>query len=118
MADRTAYGAPDLLVAWIHPKAPALRRRFAEAVSPGGRFMQVLGSAAGDPARPDRLAAMAEAAAGLDIAYQAVVLGFMRMAGRSRWLTNGEISSGVFAALESGAPFAAVGTLEPWSSRP
>ena len=64
-------------------RAPALRRRLAEAVAPGGRFVQVLGSAHGDPARPDRLAAMADAAAGLPIAYQAVVLGFAVEAGRA-----------------------------------
>ena len=95
-----------------------LRRRFAEAVAPGGRFVQVLGSAAGDPARADRLAAMAKAARGLDCAYQAVVLGFVIEGGGSRWLTNAEISAGVISAVESGVPFSAVGTLAPWSARP
>jgi hypothetical protein len=117
-ADARRHGAPELLVAWVHPKAPALRRRLAGAVAPGGRLVQVLGSAHGDPARPDRLEAMAEAAAGLPIAYQAIVLGFVVEAGRSRWLTNDEISDGVLARLEKGVPLDHVGTLSPWSARP
>lgn len=118
IADRAAHGAPDLLIAWVHRRAPELRRRLARAVAPGGRFVQILGSAHGDPARPDRLAAMRALADGLPIVSQAVVLGFAVEAGGSRWLRNDEISEGVFAALESGAPLAAVGTLTPWPARP
>jgi len=117
-ADGSAHGAPDLVVAWIHGRAPELRRRLAEATAPTGRFVQVLGSAHGDPARPDRLEAMRAAAEGLPIAYQAIVLGFVVAGGRSRWLTNDEISQGVFAAVEGAAPLFTVGTLSPWSSRP
>ena len=80
--------------------------------------MQVLGSAHADPAHPERVAEMAEAAEGLPIDYQAVVLGFVIEGGKSRWLTNAEISAGVLAALESGAPFRIVGTVEPWSAKP
>lgn len=117
-ADRAAHGSPDLLIAWIHGRAPELRRRLAEAVAPGGLFVQVLGSAHGDPTRPDRLDAMKRAADGLPVTYQAVVLGFMVEAGGSRWLTNAEISAGVFSALKSGSSPASVGTLRPWSARP
>lgn len=109
---------PDLAVAWIHGRLPGVRRALAERVAPGGRFIQVLGSAHGDPSHPERLAEMAAAAAGLPIAYQAVVLGFVVEDGRSRWLTHDEISGGVFAALRSGAPLSVVGTVEPWSARP
>ncbi len=109
---------PDLVVAWMHGRAPAARRTLAEHVRSDGRFVQVLGSAHGDPAHPERLAEMAQAADGLPIDYQAVVLGFVVENGRSRWLTNDEISAGVFAALESGAPLSIVGTVEPWSAKP
>ncbi len=61
---------------------------------------------------------MAQAADGLPIDYQAVLLGFVVEQGRSRWLANDEISSGVFAALESGSAFSIVGTVEPWSAHP
>jgi hypothetical protein len=108
----------DLVIAWIHGRAPDLRRLLANRVSPGGRFIQVLGSAHGDPSHPDRLEEMRAAAAGLPVTYQAVVLGFILDGTRARWLTDGEISQGVFAAVESGAPFSIVGTVEPWSARP
>ncbi len=58
------------------------------------------------------------AAQGLPIDYAAVVLGFVVEGGRSRWLSNDEISDGVFAAIESGAALSIVGTLEPWSAHP
>ncbi len=109
---------PDLVVAWIHGRAPAARRALAECVAAEGRFVQVLGSAHGDPAHPERLKEMAQAADGLPIDYQAVLLGFVVEQGRSRWLANDEISSGVFAALESGSAFSIVGTVEPWSAHP
>lgn len=110
--------APDLIIAWVHSRLPAARRMLAARLKKGGRFVQVLGSAHGDPARPDRLEDMKDAAAGLPVAYQAVVLGFVLESGRARWLTDGEISNGVFEAVESGAALAIVGTVEPWSARP
>jgi NAD(P)-dependent dehydrogenase (short-subunit alcohol dehydrogenase family) len=109
---------PDLTVAWIHGRAPHARRALAEHVRPEGRFVQVLGSAHADPAHPERVAEMAQAVEGLPIDYQAVVLGFVVEDGKSRWLTNTEISDGVLAAIASGAPFTIVGTVEPWSAKP
>ncbi len=109
---------PDLLIAWIHGRAPAARRALAQSVAAEGRFIQVLGSAHGDPSHPERLKEMAQAADGLPIDYSAIVLGFVVEGGRSRWLNNDEISSGVFAAIESGAPLSIIGTVEPWSAHP
>ncbi|MEI9887332.1 MAG: hypothetical protein WDN08_12665 [Rhizomicrobium sp.] len=109
---------PDLVVAWIHGRAPHARRALAECVRAEGRFVQVLGSAHGDPAHPERLAEMAQAAEGLPIDYQAVVLGFVIAGGKSRWLSNDEICAGVLAAVETAAPLSIVGTLEPWSAKP
>lgn len=109
---------PDLVVAWIHGRAQKARRALADCVRAEGRFVQVLGSAHGDPAHPERLTEMAAAADGLPIDYQAVVLGFMLEGAKSRWLTNDEISAGVLAAVRSAAPLAIVGTVEPWSAKP
>lgn len=67
---------------------------------------------------PERLAEMAKAAEDLPITFQAVVLGFVVESGGSRWLTDVEISSGVFAAIESSMPLSIVGTVEPWTARP
>jgi NAD(P)-dependent dehydrogenase (short-subunit alcohol dehydrogenase family) len=113
-----AHPLPDLVIAWIHGRLPQVRRALASTIRPGGRFIQVLGSAHGDPSHPERLAEMAKHAEGLPIAYQAIVLGFVVENGRSRWLTNAEISAGVFASVESGAPLSTIGIVEPWSARP
>ena len=110
--------SPDLLVAWVHGRLPDFRRALAKCVRAGGRFVQVLGSAHGDPSRPERLAEMQSMADGLPVFYQAVVLGFVVQGARSRWLTDDEISQGVFGAIESRAPLCVVGTVEPWSARP
>jgi hypothetical protein len=109
---------PDLVVAWIHGRAPHARRALAECVLAEGRFMQVLGSAHADPAHPERLAEMEKTVEGLPIDCQTVVLGFVIAGGKSRWLTNAEICDGVFAAIDSEKPVSIVGTVEPWSAKP
>ena len=109
---------PDLVIAWIHGRAPQARRALAECVAAEGRFVNVLGSAHGDPAHPERLVEMQKTVEGLPIDYQSIVLGFAVEAGKSRWLTEAEISNGVFAAIEAGQPLSVVGTLEPWSAKP
>jgi len=109
---------PDLLIAWIHGRAQKARRALAQCVAADGRFVQVMGSAHADPAHPERLKEMAQAADGLPVDYQAVVLGFVVENGRSRWLGNDEISQGVFAAVQSGAAHSVVGTVQPWSAKP
>lgn len=109
---------PDLVVAWVHGRAPLARRALAESVLAEGRFVQVLGSAHGDPAHPERLAEMKKTVEGLPIDYQVVVLGFVVERGKSRWLTNAEICDGVLAAIQSEQALSIVGTVEPWSARP
>jgi GNAT superfamily N-acetyltransferase len=109
---------PDLIVAWIHGSALPVRRALADRLREGGRLVQVLGSAHADPAHPERLSDMARVAQGLPIDYQAVVLGFALCQGGSRWLTDDEISDGVFAAITRRDPVCIVGTVTPWSARP
>jgi hypothetical protein len=117
-----AAGPVDLAVAWFHTLKIAAPRRLAERVgSPAGpgRLFQVLGSAAGDPSRPDRLALAAETAFGIpDCRLRQVVLGFEVEGGHSRWLTDAEISAGVLAAVRSDAVLSVVGRVEPWSAKP
>ena len=110
--------APDLVVAWMHGRAPQARRALAESVRAEGRIVQVLGSAHGDPAHPERLAEMGKACEGLPIDQQVVVLGFVAQSGRSRWLTSPEICDGVLAAIASEQPVSIVGAVEPWSAKP
>ena len=110
--------APDLVVAWIHGRAPHARRALAECLAAEGRFVQVLGSAHADPAHPERLAEMEKSVEGLPIDYQAAVLGFVVDGGKSRWLTKAEVCAGLFAAIESEQPVSIIGTMEPWSAKP
>ena len=117
MAALDAAGPVDLAVAWFHALKITAPRRLAERVK--GRLFQVLGSATADPAHPDRLMTAAAVADGLpDCVLRQVVLGFHVGAGRSRWLTDAEISRGVLEALRVDAPLAVVGQVEPWSARP
>jgi hypothetical protein len=112
-----AAGRVDLAVAWFHTLKIAAPRRLAERTQ--GRIFQVLGSATGDPSHPDRLLRAAAIADGLPgCVLRQVVLGFQVEGGRSRWLTDEEISRGALEAVRSDADFSVVGTVEPWSARP
>lgn len=113
-----AEGGPvDLAVAWIHDVRLPANRILAERVG-SARLFQVLGSATADPARPDRLRTAAAVAVGLDCRLRQVVLGFQAEAGRSRWLSDEEISQGVLEAIRRDELRAVVGVVEPWSARP
>jgi hypothetical protein len=82
-------------------------------------MFQVLGSAANDPAHPWRLDLARQVADGLpDCALRQVVLGFQIEGGRSRWLTDAEISEGVLEAVRLDRPYSVVGVTEPWNARP
>jgi NAD(P)-dependent dehydrogenase (short-subunit alcohol dehydrogenase family) len=111
------HGPFSRCVAWMHDDSQDRALQIARQVS--GVYCEVLGSAAADPARPERLAAWQAlfqplAAPKLRLA----VLGFVVENGNARWLTNGEISAGVGLALESQDPVTIVGTVTPWSARP
>lgn len=110
-------GPIELAVAWFHTLKIPAPRRLAEQVR--GRMFQVLGSAAADPDHPRRLETARKVAEGLpDCAVRQVVLGFKIEDGRSRWLTNEEISTGVLAAIRADLTYSIIGQSEPWSARP
>lgn len=116
-----ACGPIERAICWIHHgTAPDAAAQIARQT--GRLFCHILGSAAGDPARPQLVAfwrnSVLQARPGLS--YRTVILGFVPGgAGRaSRWLSHDEISTGVLAALQAGAPVAVVGSVEPWSARP
>lgn len=110
-------GPIDLAVAWFHTLKIPAPRRLAEQVR--GRMFQVLGSAVADPGHPRRLETARKVAEGLpDCAVRQVVLGFKVEDGRSRWLTNAEISAGVLAAIRADLTYSMIGQSEPWSARP
>jgi NAD(P)-dependent dehydrogenase (short-subunit alcohol dehydrogenase family) len=109
-------GPARLALCWIRGNAPAALAATAAVVVDGGRVVHVLGSAASrHPStlgsdtllRQDR------------VRYQRVVLGFVVERGRSRWLTDAEISAGALAAVDDpGLDPHVVGQVEPWHARP
>lgn len=90
-----ALGGPaDLLVAWVHR---GVRVSVLRSVSPlladGAPVVEVHGSASANPLGgcPDPVLP--------GHPTQQVVLGYVRHAGRTRWLTHEEVSSGVLDAV-------------------
>lgn len=111
------HGPVELAIAWFHTLKLPAPRLLAEQVS--GRMFQVLGSALADPAHPERLDLARAVAADLpDCAARQVVLGFEVEGGRSRWLTNAEISDGVLEAVRADRAYTIIGQVEPWAAKP
>jgi NAD(P)-dependent dehydrogenase (short-subunit alcohol dehydrogenase family) len=104
-----ARGPIVLAVCWIRSWAPESLLAAAAAVAPGGRLVHVIGSQASEAST----AAIAELERRPELAYQQVQLGAIEQGGKRRWLTDDEISSGVYAALRGGRPYQLVGTLAP-----
>ncbi len=94
-AAREALGGPAaLLVAWVHREVrTGVLRAVAPLLAPGAPVVEVHGSASANPLGgcPDPVLP--------DHPTQQVVLGYVRHAGRTRWLTHDEISAGVLDAV-------------------
>lgn len=87
-------GPADLLVAWVHRevRVPVLRA-VAPLLADDAPVVEIHGSASADPLGgcPDPVLA--------GHPTQQVVLGHVRHAGRTRWLTQDEVAAGVLAAV-------------------
>lgn len=94
-AAREALDGPaDLLVAWVHREVRAgVLRSVASLLVAGAPVVEVHGSASANPVGgcPDPVLP--------GHPTQQVVLGYVRHAGRTRWLTHQEISAGVLDAV-------------------
>jgi hypothetical protein len=87
-------GPADLLVAWVHREVRTAVLRVVEPLlAPGAPVVEVHGSASANPLGgcPDQVLP--------GHSTQQVVLGYVRHAGRTRWLTHDEISAGVLDAV-------------------
>lgn len=108
-------GPATLALCWLRGSAPEALAAAAGAVTDGGRVVHVRGSARHDPTTggSDELRRQSR------VRYQRVVLGFVVAGGRSRWLTDAEISAGALAAVDDPAvdPYV-VGQVHPWGARP
>ena len=111
-----AVGCPSLILAWLHNhrlmhKIVAILSKYRVHC----QLTQVHGSAAASPEKSRRywLVQTPE-----HVIYKQVILGFRVEEGRSRWLTNQEISTGVVSAIDGPEEINIVGQVEPWSLRP
>jgi hypothetical protein len=114
-----SHGRPDRAFCWVHDDiAPDALLQVAGYVR--GPFWHILGSAAGNPAKPQILSGWRERfrCRWPQLDYRQIVLGFVLEPGKSRWLTDTEISDGVYSAAQSGDALRIVGTVDPWSRRP
>jgi hypothetical protein len=103
-----ARGPFLLAVCWIRSWAPRSLLAAAAAVAPDGRLFHVRGSQRSD--------ASAAAIGGLerrdDLSYRQVRLGSAVDGNSRRWLTDDEISGGVYAAIAANRASYVVGTVE------
>ncbi len=106
--DLVQTARPDAVVAWVHRAGtPALIRLAGHLADVP--FVQVRGSAAGSPdAEPSPID-------GHPGGLTEVILGYMS---GPRWLTDVEISNGVYKAWLSRGPRQIVGQIVPWEGRP
>ena len=92
---REALGGPaELLVAWVHREVrTSVLRSVAPLLAAQAPVVEVHGSASANPVGgcPEPILP--------DHPTQQVVLGYVRHAGRTRWLTHDEISDGVLDAV-------------------
>lgn len=88
-------GPADLLVAWVHRGVrTGVLRAVESLLAAGAPVVEVHGSASANPVGgcPDAVLP--------GHPTQQVVLGYVRHAGRTRWLTHEEISAGVIDAVQ------------------
>jgi hypothetical protein len=102
-------GSIVLAVCWIRSWAPDSLRAAAAPVAPGGRLVHVIGSQRSDASA----AATAEVERRGDLLYRQVQLGAVASGDGRRWLTDAEISAGVYDALRVDEPYYLVGNVAP-----
>ena len=99
-------GPITLAVCWIRSWAPQALLATAGSVAPDGRLFHVLGSQAGN----DSADAIAKLSGRDQLRYRQIQLGAVDDGGGRRWLTNDEISAGVYAAIAADQPYHLVGS--------
>lgn len=110
-------GPVDLAVTWLHPEAHSLRDGIADCVIPGGKIIEIMGSASGKPGglADQRVEAMKSHTGKT---YRQVILGFVVENAGSRWLTHEEICEATLRAYRGFETRTVAGTLEPWDKKP
>jgi NAD(P)-dependent dehydrogenase (short-subunit alcohol dehydrogenase family) len=104
-----ARGPIALAVCWIRSWAPQSLLTAADAVAGGGRLFHVIGSQVSDVSAT----AIQTLAIREELRYRQVQLGAVGEGSDRRWLTNDEISAGVYDAVRADRPHHLVGTAAP-----
>ncbi|MEL6406532.1 MAG: short-chain dehydrogenase [Chloroflexota bacterium] len=107
-------------VVWVHavaPEAPFIIAQHVGEPNKIGRYIHVLSSASADPSKSDT-SRKQHFGKIKTLRYSEVILGFVRTAQGSRWLSHAEISQGVLHAINMNLDHYVVGTVKPWSERP
>lgn len=104
-----ARGPINLAVCWVRSWAPQALLAAARIVAQDGRFFHIQGTLASNEPT-----SAIDALRGCDqLRYRQVQLGAVADSHSHRWLTDDEISSGVYAAVVADRPFHLVGTTDP-----
>lgn len=114
------YGPIENAVSWIHSHAENAHEVIGKILNSQNiksDYFHILGSSYYNP---DRLSSETEEffSAYGNISYKKIILGFKIENGISRWLTDEEISKGVYQAVISGENEFKIGVTEPWDKRP
>jgi NAD(P)-dependent dehydrogenase (short-subunit alcohol dehydrogenase family) len=111
------HGRPGRVFCWVHEDIAA-DASLQAADHAEGSFWHILGSAAANPAEPLVLSRWRERFERPGLDYRQIVLGFVSEGSTSRWLTDAEISDGVYNAAQADDVLSIVGIVAPWSRRP
>ena len=114
------FGYIEKAVSWIHSHAERAHEVICNLLSSqniSSDYFQILGSAYSNPERSisdsEKIFTPYE-----NISYKKILLGFKIENGISRWLTEEEISDGVYKAVNSGEYEFKIGLTKPWEKRP
>lgn len=106
-------GQIELVLAWIHGTGRDVFSALIKSLSTKPwELFHVTGSSA------DLRKVKDKAAVPSHVQYYQIQLGFHIENGRSRWLTNQEISDGVVKAIEERKTEYVIGRVDPWEKRP
>lgn len=111
------WGGPiSSVIAWVHQDGEKACGEVAELLEPKARctWWDLWGSGAGAPGCVP--SPRVQPRDGLEL--RSIILGWVREASGSRWLSHPEIVTGVLQAIQSDHRRSIVGTLRPWSERP
>lgn len=114
------YGPIETAVSWIHSQSESSNKvisRVLNSENIKSNYFHILGSAYYNPEYL-KLELEEIFSACENILYKKILLGFKIENGISRWLTDEEISEGVYDAVRSGEYEFKIGLTEPWDKRP